>query len=273
MYPRELKEKATVTGKDFWGRPAQITFEPYDAPGWYWKHHPDEEPVQISAHLLQRRPRQVVLAHEGAVLEAFEHIAPLRWMGLVDGVCIFSSAHPPFFGRTFEFWRAIMPKCSISYSRKVPWCTVSDSVRATLTKRSRYTEIKCLDEGYCRLSLSCSYKGLGDKELQVESLDEGIIQAAFFAYTQGWPPPLYYPSSVAALFGWPHHKHILWPQKCPSNDHTLILFLQHRLLDVLGAMAFVHPVALLSAHITSVASGHEADITAIKQAQPFLRLL
>ena len=274
MHPLQLRKRVAITGKDFFGRDAWIIFEPYDAPGWYWKYHPDEEPVQISADLFQHRPRRVALVHENAVLEVFEHIAALRWTGLVDGVCISSSTHPPFFGRTQELWEAIKPKCEFITSQEVAWCTPSFPPASGFSRRGGITRIDSADHKLLRVKIVCYYDGLGEQALSVELPNPGALAVALMVYTPGWPLWLYYVSLIAKTLGWSHHKRIVWPQRDGDNAREVLdKFLWHRLQDLLGMLAFAHPTALLAGFVESSSSGHEADIAALKIIGGNLRLL
>ncbi len=267
-----LEKAVKVTGRDYFGRKAEITFTPTNPhqPGFFWDCNPGEKAIPISENLASTRSRQITLMHESRLLNVYEHIGVLRYAG-IDGVKIASSQWPPFHGRPLELYDAIMEK-TIPIQQSQQWITLTKRVQINYPgAMKRYTSLIPGGKPGLKIIVACEYEGVGYQELRF-SLPRDNLKETFSAFAQGWPKWAYYPLRAAKFLGWPHLDHIEWSQK-HKNDKAIELFCQHRLVDLLGGLSLLHPTKLFAGTVVSHCSGHWADVQATKKAQPFIKLL
>ncbi len=163
---------------------------------------------------------------------------------------------------------------SIKTQDQIKWCTTKGFINANYknSETRRYTTFLPLKKGLqpsLRFTIHCNYPGLGEKEFCYE-VSEDLLRASS-VYPQGWPAQLFYFAKIASFFGWPHAKHITWPQE--HKKKTLELFCMHRLIDLLGILSLMHPNRLPAGYVFSYCSGHWADSELVKIAQGHIRLL
>ncbi len=250
-----LRSEVVVRGRDFWGRNSQIRFEPGGrGAGWLWRTKKGSL-IPLNYSTVSRGTRQIQFESAGQFLHVYEHIGWLKYLGLMD-VVIETNPWPPYFGRGREYLDAIFPRISAT-NEKVEWATVSKIVkwgdgRATLEVLPRKSRS-------LNLAVTVIYKGYGNEHQGLEFPDSRALRLVADAYTQGWPPYLYYLSLVASMFGWPHHGKIIWPQKHSASE-LMVRFSKHRFLDLLGALSLVSQSHLLSAQVFSTCCGHKGDL-------------
>lgn len=270
MKALRLQKEVTVTGHDFWGRSAWITFTPAQMPGWFWKTDEKTEPLPITLNLVSHHKNRLVLSARDKQLHIYEHIGVLRFLG-IDGVIIKSTSWPPYHGRALELWAALKTQCKES-EEEIPWCTIKQSAGWPYpnTKQRRLTFIRPSRHPELNIQIVIEYPTLGRRELSVQlPRDREILLQALGAYSQGWPLKRYAVSRLASLLGWPHHTKVTWPQEHPP-ERTLELFALHRLVDTLGAFSTVSNTQLLAGTIISERSGHKADLRTIQNLEILL---
>ncbi len=258
-----LKEPVYVKGNDFWGRPAVLQLRPSRDPGWFMQY--DSSIVPIALHNVFCKFRRLTLKGGNYQFNYFEHLAPLRFLGLGNTLIVMSS-RMPYFTRPSDIWRQIKDYCEVDPSSSIQWVGVKEEIRCWYPDM-RYTQINPINLGETQtlsIKIICDYTHLGRKEetFLLPPFDEQILEIP----TQGWPPWLYHSSRIASRLGWPHHRNITWPQG-HSRDETLHRFIRHRLVDLLGALSLVHPQRLLVGEVISNCSGHRGDIACVRQAQ------
>ena len=128
------------------------------------------------------------------------------------------------------------------------------------------------DKKELRLNVMIDYPGIGNDFSFFSFPDSSALQRVVSAYTQGWPPRLFYLSKAASMFGWPNHKKIIWPQEHEPRE-LLRLFSTHRAMDLLGALSIICEKGLLAADIVSTCSGHRDDLVVLPKIAEKLRPL
>lgn len=237
--------------------------------GWQWDT--GQHVLPVSPLLLDRRARRARLKHGDATLEIFEHIGPLRWLGLED-IVIRSTPWPPYHGRPLELWESVERAGLKNTEGKFQWVTPTEKIVSYWDDGNpkRFTEIIPNYEPELDIVIHIDYKGLGTFDWEVKISNEKgtpTLTEAFERRSQGWPSWLYYPSLVADFLGvWGHHDHICWPQDAGIPGFTLIDFAAHRLVDLLGLLAIATPSHhLLAGKVVSYCSGHAMDLLLCKR--------
>lgn len=274
MHPIQLKSKVTIEGPNLFGLNGKLTFYPLDPKdGWQWIWWNKSLPISIDPAIINIKARRTMLCFEGKKLQVYEHIGVLRWFGLC-GVSVESTSWPPYYDRSFEFWQAIKPFCKEDTSKEINWYTLRKSVRWTYPKlrnnQTAFTEIRPSTKKELKIEIMCNYPGLGAWTNYFSFPNNEELEKLCLAYGPGWPPYLYHFSKIASKCGWPHHRAFTWVQEHEKGLITLEQFINHRAADLLGALSLLCRDGLLSADVTSVCSGHEADIKAIFQANELL---
>ena len=265
MHALHLRRSVTITGTDYFNRPASISFHPYDKAGWFWKTK-DSGIQPITPDLLQYRKRRLSLIYGKDELTVFEHIGALRFTGL-DGILIESSPWPPYHGRTLELWEALNPHCKDG-GKALRWYTPIHPVRCDCAGNpKRFTKIVPSQNKCLTALVAIDYPDLGEIELchGFDGLgDASTLESIFAAKSQGWPMWLYHPSRVLQWFPRrPPHKMMTWPQEHAPHE-ALRLFSEHRLLDMLGGISvLVPPGGMLAGNIVSMRSGHHGDMRVV----------
>lgn len=247
-----------VSGRDFFGRTAEIRFSPSDLPGWHWKC--GSEIVPITSDIASYSPRRITLRYKNHLLETYEHIGALRWTGL-DGIVLESSKLPPYHGRTKELWHALKPSCR-NTREKVPWIKPSNICAETMPDSdSRSVSLAPFDRKLIVLVI-VKIKGIGTRIRSCEL--PSSLENVFGAYTLGWPSQLYHFSKLAGLFGWPHHENIEWAQ-ANTRESLLDKISLHRTDDLLGALSLITHDHLVSGKVISYKGGHRLDMGMVKK--------
>ena len=93
--------------------------------------------------------------------------------------------------------------------------------------------------------------------------DMWMLKVALTRYTPGKPSWLRRFSALGkALHLWRHHGHVHWMREQALSE-SLNNYALHRLCDLLGAFALVHPSRLPAGTVTSVFGGHRTDLELI----------
>jgi hypothetical protein len=115
------------------------------------------------------------------------------------------------------------------------------------------------------INVAISYEGLGKSHdsftLPATEGMKLILQAK--SQGMGWHYGL---SRFASKLGWPNHSTNYWMQERTSDEACLSAFLLHRTQDLLGALSLLCGNGLFVGNVTSVASGHFADLNVVKSA-------
>jgi len=272
MHPIRLKSKVTIEGPNLWGLNAKLTFYPSGSKSeWIWWVR-NSFNISMSPAIVDKRARRIRLYFEGKKLQIFEHIGALRFFGLC-GVYIESTPWPPYHGRSLELWQAIKDHCEEDTSKEINWYTITEPVRWTYSKlrnnQRAFTEIRPNTKKELKIKIMCSYPGLEACEVNFTFPNREILEELCSVYNPGWPPILYHLLKVPSFFGWSHYKRVFWLQDY-SKVEASVKFAHHRALDLLGALSLLCRDGLLSADVTSICSGYEADINAIIQADKSL---
>ena len=272
MHPIRLKTSVTIQGPNLWGLNGKITFHPSGSrDGWIWWVR-NSFNTSISPAIIDKKARRTRLYCQGKKLQIFEHIGALRFFGLCR-VYIESTTWPPYHGRSIELWQAIRKHCKEDTSEEINWYALRKPVRWTYPKprnsKIAFTEIRPSTKKQLRLKIMCSYPGLQSCQLEFSFPNRDVLEELCRVHSPGWPPILYHLLKVPSLFGWPHYKKIFWPQDYSKTEASIKL-VHHRALDLLGALSLLCRDGLLSADVTSICSGHEADINTIIEADKYL---
>lgn len=276
MHPIVLKKEVSVNGRDLFGRKAKITFYPIQGKerGWWWLMDKETFSLEMLPNIVHLGKRRTKLVAGVRKLEVFEHIGSLRWFGLCDLV-IESTSWPPFHGRPLELWEAIKNSCEKDTSRDIPWYTLKEPVRWTYPKcragLTAFTEISPSTEKRLKIRVIGKYLGLPPYQLTYVFPDPAL-EEILAVHSQGLPSMLYHLLKIPSLFGWPHHDKFVWQQN-HAEEEIWGKFVQHRVADLLGILTFLCRDGLLSADVTSVCSGHKADINVVMTADSLLHRL
>lgn len=273
MHPIRLTKKVIIEGPDFRGLKGKLTFYPLESKnGWMWRSKKSFL-VSINSAIVDIKTRRTRLYFQGRKLQIYEHIGPLRWFGLC-GVSIESTPWPPYYGRVFELWEAIKPYCKEDTSKDINWYTVREPVKWIYPNprngQIAFTEIRPNTGKELKMKITCNYPGMGVWTMFFSFPNNKELEELCLARNQGWPPYLYHFSKIASKCGWPHHRTSTWIQEHEKGLIILEQFINHRAADLLGSLSLLCRDGLLSANVTSICSGHEADIMAIFKANELL---
>lgn len=262
---RRLIREVRIEGPDFFGRKSCIIFRPNDCAGWKWQC-PDGTLVDIGPEIVRSGKRRLILERGKMRLNTFEHIGPAKWLGFND-VSISSGEWPPYFGRAWEYCDALL-RNSEEVDEHPKWFTVEKDIKFEYPsngQRYRYTEIIPSENRQLELEIICDYEGVGSgSRTFIFPAADGTLEKILKTHTQGWPRSSLLIYRFATRFlRWPHHERIVWPHQYQKKE-VLELFIQHRALDILGAVSAAHPKRRLSAKIVSFCSGHLGDVEAIR---------
>ena len=209
-----------------------------------------------------------VVAQGETWAHVIEHLLPLRALGLL-GATIESSHCLPYTGSTEEMIERVLEASDI-VEQHVPIQTVRESYIYTYPKprgeRTAFTSITPRNDGRLIISIIIKYPGLGSIQKLYNFPDDELIATIGKVKAQGWPRARYWPSKMGSILGiWQHHNNAVWPQRS-SNEEVIEQFAHHRCLDLLGTIGLLMNGGFLSANVTSVCSGHVADLQVCRQA-------
>lgn len=260
--------RVPVFGKDYRGFETEVWFTETPRDGWYWR--PFEQgpllPIEIGLARYYKVFGFIYLRHGFNSLAVWEHIAAMMYSGLT-GVIVEGSPHPPYHGRVSELWDALCPNI-IDTGDEVAWC------RPVQRTEWRYPEQRA---GFTRIephadpqnhsldiTIKIDYPGIGavTKDFSFPAAWP-VLQEAFRVHAQGYSRRKWWAACFLSMFGWPHINSICWPHE-QSKEETTDLFLRHRLVDLLGGVSLASHDRLIAGRITSVCSGHLADLEVLR---------
>jgi len=269
--------ECVVGGRDFFGRKAWLRFVRTENYGWF------QDTGNICERFWNIHPKQVVAKsrrlclvddEEKIWMNYPEHITALRILGL-DRVAISCGPGkwPPYL-LAGELILKLNP--FLEYSNyQLDWMGINHSKKCNFNEFSRCTNVEYYQRGIL-LDCSVDYANgyihktgeflYGDNN-EGDCVNQPVLASLLLSPTQGWPKRLYYLSSLADFFGWPHHHRVCWPQKY-AKKHTHIVeaaFLNHRFLDLFGVIGAKSLIGkkLLSCSIISYRGGHSSGIKAL----------
>lgn len=251
-----LSKEVKINDFNLFGRPAFIYLTPCSEPGWYWDIGTDLVPINQS--LVQLRKNRIVLQYRGNTLNIAEHILSLRWTGL-DGVIVKASSWPPYFGGMMKLWQAIQLNL-LETDQQVPWLKIAKEKSINIDGRS----VRCASSNVSglKIKITADFPRFGRLTKRFKLPDESLADyftarpLATNSESNFWPTL----SRMVEKTGlWPHHQHLAWPTE-QSSQELLEELANHRLLDLLGALAMVDHYRLPAGRIISIKGGHALDV-------------
>lgn len=271
MKVRSLVKPVIITGKPIFGFGQSQLVLNKPAPSmrntWvYWARH---QLLTINPnHVVCCRAQNLAISDGNRTYaHVLEHLLPLKTFGFI-GAAIQSTTCLPFDLTCADFINA-----AIEGSREdevdMPVATVTRTCVGGYEKqrggRVAYTHIKPRTDGKLVLQVQIAYQGLGELRKEYTFPDNALLMRIAQTHSQGWPRRRYWQSWLADKLGiWKHHDNVAWPQLLKGR--TLETFLDHRCLDLLGALGTLMNGQWLSSTVVSVCSGHEADMIACREA-------
>jgi hypothetical protein len=273
-----LAQEVIIAGPNYFGFPSRLRLTPYSGMGTDWCWRTDRFLVPITPLIANTRMRRVQLAHQDATFEIYEHLGCLQYTGLKSVAVTLEKGwprgFPPYHGRAWEVWEKVYPHC-ISLDQPLPRYTVGREVHWDYPRNRRsqhsFIHLEPNNTGRLIVNIRVKYPGYGEKEKTFNLPDMNLLETAFKARTQGWPPAWKPFSRLGSLLGlWRNHPLIRWPRG--KNDPSLLDdFILHRLQDILGTLSMLCRDGLFGATVTSRYAGHEADLAAAQEAGLLLR--
>ncbi len=229
------------------------------------------EAMRPSAAAYNEYWRNINLRHSsGRKIHVIEHL-PFAILGLSD-VCIETTSHLPPYVMPGFVWEQLRPQL-IETDERCRWKTPKSPVIWTYPElrngREAFTKLEPSSKPTLTLDISISYKGIGEARgiFDIRKLGSDGLAEIMKVGPQGVYP--IWKKLLAHLVTWPHLDTIVWPDVSSPEaaGRTLELFIAHRLTDVLGAlMLLCHDGRLPAGHLTSVCSGHLADLMVVQEA-------
>lgn len=276
MHPLRLTQRVSVRRRGFSGKHGEVIFRPIadkDDGDWYLRLQTGGR-VIIDAQLMRRFGQQITIkAHDGTKCDIYEHIGVLRWFGLT-GVEVQVIGCAPYYGRALELWQQLKPYVQEDTSRELPWYTPTEAKRWEYPTprggKTAYVELQPSSTRELTISASCSFKGIGELQLNFRVPEEQQLAEICSGYPAGLPAYRYGVGRFVSAFGWPHFQCVAWPQRM-SPQEFLESVLRHRVLDALGALSLVCKDGLVAGHLTTKCAGHAADVGVVSQVAGRLR--
>lgn len=264
-----IEKSVTITGPDFWGRDASITFSPTQKPGWWWKFGEQIDGsdvlLPIMPDMIKSKRRRLCFAHKSKVLlNIIEHITVLRMCGL-DRIVISSKTQwPPYFTPA-ELYREL-PRMPLNY--ELAW--VNHINAGSKMMGNRLSTVDVFEGSNIAIDATIDYGTVGQMREKYHIASAGDVTDLFAkgARTQGWPREYYSVACFAKKYcNWPHIDKIAWPQR-HTNGELLESFLAHRVLDVLGLIGAMslEGSSVLACKFTSLRGGLKTDLLAFQRA-------
>jgi len=260
-----LSREVLINGPSLLGRPAYLQLTPCLDPGWYWDIGTDIIP--INRKLVKLKKHRLALQYRRNTINIAEHILALRWTGL-DGVVIKTSSWPPYFGGIFELWQKIDPNL-LTTNQRIPWLEMAEEKSAIDGERSVSWQKPGVTPKL-KIDITIDFSDFGRLTKSFQLPDQNLAQhfsarpLAINSCSNFWPAL----SRAAAKTGlWLHHDNLIWPtQICYTTRLSLLNELvDHRLLDLLGALAMIDHQQLPAGKIISIRGGHALDVQLINK--------
>lgn len=267
------------TGPNFWGRLSVLEIVPNpEKTGQLWDT--GKAVVPITPDIMEADRRRVVLRHEGHTFNEWEHCGPLRQAGLHHAIFKTGGVKnfwPPYDGCSMALWQAVAQNVVVDGTLK-PWAPPYVAIeghilasnlpdepgRATSYCAESNAARRGVLELYANIHFPTIYKDTVFGTYTSSSDPEGLLKI-MGARTLGWPRSLYPLSRLAGALGWPHHKHIVWPDAEVSMRKCLQEVVEHRLLDMVGVLNFAAPTGhYLVGSFNSTRGNHQTDVSLLK---------
>ncbi len=269
MKVRRLMRPVVIEGPSlFWKNSVRLAIRDTLYRGSWWLHLPSGSDLKLDPWSVSCR-RQWLEVSRGGMTHAMtlEHLLPLKFAGLLSSLIITDKSLP--YNARADLFLTKMLENSIEVEEEMPLVTVREARQWTYpTKRGgqrSFTRIEPRNDGKLVLDISIDYPGLGGTKGIYEFPNLELLKRIAQVGSQGWPWSRYYISKFGQLCGiWVHHEELEWPHRF-SREEALQRFLDHRCLDLLGALALLLDKSWLSATVTSVCSGHLADLEVCRQ--------
>lgn len=260
-----LTKPIIIQGLDYWGRNSFIEFHPYGKNGWYWDT--GNGIVPISYEIVERKTRRMTLCANGRQLNVYEHIGVLKFLG-IDNILIKSSKWPPYDGSAWIYYEAIRPNLKeeglVSWVKIVGYTNESRE-RNSLETCNELIESKSTKSYGLLVEVKAGWKPLKTLRKSLVIFDgENPLLEVLKIKAQGYPFYLSYFNFIASILGLPVKNNITWLQN-NGPEETATLFLQHRILDLLGTMSLFDCKSLPSGKIVSEFGDHEIDLLILKK--------
>lgn len=246
-------------------------------------------PIGVNTVCCNARSRNLsVVNGKGENLRVLEHILPLKFLGLTD-LEIKLESHVSGLGSLFggiaKGWPPyIMPTTLWEFLTRLPltqgdalkWQTIKKVCQWSYPNKrdgkEAFTKIEPSTSPTLTADIRISYPGLGTgrRFYDLSQLAQGDLLRIMSVGPQGWYRPIWFFKNVARLLRLPAYKCVEWPNMSSEEGRreTISRFLDHRFFDLLGAIALLAEGDCLPAvHVTSVCSGHFADLQVVKMAE------
>lgn len=254
-----------ISGKDIFGRDASITFAPAEQTGWWWKLD-NGDLIPITREMVRVKKRRICFClDEKILLNIVEHITVLRMYGLDRIVISGATLWPPYLTAK-ELLDKLSPMRLLDYN--LMWKPVPN--RGFYMIGNRSSAVVGLEEGGIFIDVIIEYKGVGlmNRACNIECMQDvvSIIEAG--ARTQGWPLWLYHVARVAQYLKWSHFDKVVWVQEESDKKEVLSLWLDHRMLDILGMIGAMSltGINVCACKFVSIRGGHKIDHKVLRQA-------
>lgn len=274
-----LTESVTITGKGFWGgasgllefprKEAQITFHPYDKAGWWWKTKKYGD-IPIDSSIAECGKSEITLRYKDEELHVWEHIGVLRFTG-IDQVLIESTPWPPYHGRAWELYEKILKEGKLkSTNEKFLFTSIEEEIVHFYKKGFRYTMLSQTLYKEVDVSIFCQWGNLPMIQRRVSVTPE-FVEEIIQTHAQGYPSYRYPIAKLCARIGlFEHFDKVVWPKEYPSKKESALLFFEHRVADLLGALSLIDHERLPRLKVTTEFGGHKSDLMALKASTPHI---
>lgn len=271
MKTLKLEKHVSFNEPDVWGNKSDLHFEPYPGKGIVWKVLTTGKPLYLPVTMdrVRNSHQNLCLEYEGNEFPVWEHPSALGFANLA-GVAVYSNHKWSSYVTTGEMMEKLRPYCQIT-DDDVIYFPLSNLCGHFGNGRPGFTQFQppADNSNELRIAILINYPGLGEFEKEYLVTPELLYQV-FKVGAQGWPM---WRRPIAKIWwtlkGSPEHmKRIIWPQDYSKNE-TLRLFAEHRLVDILGALACLKHGKLPVGRVFSYMSGHGADYDAC-DAQNFI---
>ncbi len=257
-----LSRSVTITGKNFLNKRSAITFAPYSKLGWWWKV--GDEIIPIDWRIARYKKGRVQLFYKGHVLNVWEHIGILRFLG-IDCVLISADTWPPYY-TALEYFTELSPYL---YGTEAILPVVRFPQKgeyASANKLGSYVVLAPQPLPDLRLEVVSQWEDLPENKQSIlfsKLYETAKILEVLSAKPQGLSKRKV-PAKVLSTLGiWGHMRTVSWKSDFPSKEVAAIHWGYHRMQDFLGELSLVSHTALPIGAATSYMAGHRETLSAI----------
>lgn len=266
MIRKRLVKEITIEGRNLLRKKSSITFLPAGKPGW-WLRTTNSGDVPIDHRIAKHKEGRIQLCSGGVILNVWEHIGALRFMGIDGVIVVVHDNWPPFLGG-MRGYRPYFLKDGV---------TVEDGIMPTI-KPVRYGEYESYNHMLSSTAISPSEKLIlnvrakwgdlpwYDQRLVMEELSEDLWEDIWDSKPQGWPKgrSLFF-TLLIRLFKKLNRKEVAWIEDFPDKKSASYRWGLHRVQDILGCASLCSHIALPIMHYDSYLAGHKEDLIIHKQ--------